>query len=293
MTVPGDPLLGFFAAAAATGGTMLWGRVPITLVIVMAIYWAGMILNDCFDLTQDWRAGCRDRPLVSGEITLDQAYVAALILSAFALLIAWLISGAVFVAALILLALAVTYDRFSKHHAMLGPFNMGLCRGGAVLLGVTAQAPETLLSGPTLTAAGGMTGYVLLVTLLARGEKQARRLGREVLLLPGYVAVLILASVISGSLFGSHIAGTAAGIVILLTVLTFMLYQGVEQYVQAAVQPPRVLRRLIGSSLRALIPLQAALISVFGGLSGTATGGVMLILLLPLSNHLKRYFYSS
>ena len=94
-TVPGDVVAGWYLAGAA-------GRPGLFLLLgsSLSMYWAGLILNDCFDLEKD-REERPDRPLPSGRISLAVAWTAGLSLLTLGLVLAALTGhlGAVLAAA--------------------------------------------------------------------------------------------------------------------------------------------------------------------------------------------------
>jgi 4-hydroxybenzoate polyprenyltransferase len=148
----------------ATVGSPHWRLLALQLAITTCLYWAGMILNDCFDRRTDAleRPG---RPLPSGRIAPGAAWSAG-----FGLLVAGVSLGAVagpgqlLLSALLATAI-VAYDAGLKHGVM-GPPAMALCRWLNWLLGLSAGLvliPELLLALPVFL-------YTLSVTLLSGGE---------------------------------------------------------------------------------------------------------------------------
>jgi 4-hydroxybenzoate polyprenyltransferase len=136
----------------------------------MAIYAAGIVLNDLFDLEID-RAERPGRPLPSGRVSLRFAA-----LLGFGLLVAGLVlalasgSTASVGVALGLAACVVGYDAGLKR-TWFGPLVMGACRGLNVLLGMS-QAPD--LGGPIgWLVAGSMALFVVGITWISRSETRA------------------------------------------------------------------------------------------------------------------------
>lgn len=163
-TVPGDVLAGW--ALAGQGGNP-----TLALFASLALYAAGLLWNDLFDLRIDTHERPR-RPLPSGRVPCRHALAAALALSALAPLLAlnaWPVAAT-------LLALILFYDALAKRIAGLGVVTMGACRGVNVLLGVAVACP----GGPSLwpprawLAAGLMTLYIVGVSIVARNEANPR-----------------------------------------------------------------------------------------------------------------------
>jgi len=108
------------------------------------LYIAGMVLNDCFDLSIDGRER-PDRPLPSGRIPPSSAWtVGWLCLGTGVLLAALHRPEAGMIAAALAVAI-LTYNRWSKL-SWLGPFNMGLCRYLNWLLGLFYVTALTFVS---------------------------------------------------------------------------------------------------------------------------------------------------
>ncbi len=164
IAAPADSLAGMLLA----GGTLAsWPRALPLALTSACLYAAGMALNDVFDIKVDCveRPG---RPLPSGRVSLRTAAILAAILTAaglgFALLTGssrcvWVATG---VAACI-----VGYDAYFKK-TPLGPFVMGLCRGGNLLLGMSViPGALGLVSGVAVVS---MTLFVAGVTWISRSE---------------------------------------------------------------------------------------------------------------------------
>lgn len=170
-TVVADVLAGFLIAAGVRG-VLSWPPAACWWAIgsALALYAAGMVLNDAYDLELD-RAERPERPLPRGVIAPATAFgvgslllavgIAAAIGAAVAAASPWpaVVGGA--------LMLAVWgYDARLKSTA-LGPFVMGACRSLAWLLGMTAAGGP---HGVQWLLPVGMGTYVAGITLFARDE---------------------------------------------------------------------------------------------------------------------------
>ena len=163
-----------------------WWALPWLLLCSSGLYLGGMVMNDFFDYDQD----CTQRPervLPSGIISLQHARRLMLVLIASGILaavIASIVAGhkdwTPVVMALVGLGFITLYNRFAKH-SYFGPFIMGLCRSGNVLLGVSLLEPSTpfpFFPPPSLYVAGSLGLYVAGITWFAREEHQtSSRLG--------------------------------------------------------------------------------------------------------------------
>ncbi len=128
------------------GETIAWGRLTLVLTSGVALYWAGMILNDLWDKEEDARDR-PSRPIPSGQISEQQARVAGFGLLVAGVLLAtgagWVqLEAAMFawmpaIIALLLATCIILYDGPLKS-TWLAPATMGLCRLLCFLLGASA-----------------------------------------------------------------------------------------------------------------------------------------------------------
>ena len=144
------------------------------LAASMAIYAAGIALNDVFDAEID-RVERPGRPLPSGAISRRFAAVLGGVLLATGPGLAALSGSATSLGVAGLLAACVlAYDAGIKR-TVVGPIVMGACRGLNVLLGAS-QAPG--LGGPTAWLfAGSLALFVMGLTWVSRSEAETGRAG--------------------------------------------------------------------------------------------------------------------
>ena len=157
----------------------------VASVASISFYWAGMVLNDVFDVEQDREQG-RPNPLVTGKITMTAAQRAGFGLMVVGILLSFLapwtipLGGsrdfrfAMLIPGLVgcLLAGAVyAYDGPLKKSPS-APLIMGICRGLNMSLGVAwiaAVLPVTLGWAAALVVVGHIA-YVTGLTIAARRE---------------------------------------------------------------------------------------------------------------------------
>ncbi len=169
----------FTAAADSLSGWLLVqgsfqtpGRWLPLVAASMAIYAAGIALNDVFDYEIDLEERPK-RPLPSGAVSRRFATWAGGGLLVLGPLLAALSGslGSVGVAS-VLAACVLAYDGGLKR-TLLGPEVMGACRGLNVLLGMS-QAEN--LGGPAgWLVAGSLAVFVSGVTLISRSETETGR----------------------------------------------------------------------------------------------------------------------
>lgn len=245
------------------------------LLATTGLYAGGVVFNDVFDAELDAKER-PERPIPSGRasrrggalfgcVLLVGGIVAAYQAGAVSALLAALIAGA-----------AVLYDARTKHYSVIGPLNMGLCRGGNLLLGVSA-VPAMIASSWYLLLLP--VAYIAAITAVSQGEVHGgtRR--------TGYLAVTLVIGVI-GSLLMLGIR-TDYRLLHALPFALFLAVQVVPPFVRAAQTPaPEPIQNAVKAGVMALIPLNAALAAGFAGW----LYGLGVLLLLPLSMGLARLF---
>ncbi|MEU1183305.1 SCO3242 family prenyltransferase [Streptomyces sp. NPDC005820] len=266
LSVPGDVLAG---AVASTGRVR--PRTAATMASSVALYWAGMALNDYADATVD-AVERPERPLPSGRVARRTALATACGLTAAGLGLAALAGGrAALGVAVPLTGLVWAYDLRLKSTAA-GPAAMAGARALNVLAGAepgrrTAALPAALLVG----------GHTYTVTALSRHEVTGAPRSVPAATLVGSAATALAAGVLpfTGVLpalrrtgrgrpegRASRI-GAAAGALAYLTT-----YGGAQ--VRAVRTPSAAnVRQAVGAGILSLMPLQAAL-TASGGAPGLA-----------------------
>lgn len=280
VTALADVAAGFAVAGAALSlqgaiPATTWGDLGWLLVATMGLYGGGVVFNDVFDATLD-ASERPERPIPSGRASRrGAALFGGLLLTggvAAAYPVGWTSVG---LAALVAGG-AVLYDAWSKHHTVLGPINMGLCRGGNLLLGASV-VPAALVASWYLAIIP--IAYIAAITAVSQGEVHGGT-SRT-----GYLAVGLVAAVV-----GSLLLLGARSDYQLLHASPFVLLlagQVGPPFLRAARTPsPALIRTAVTTGVMALIPLNAALAAGFGGwLYGLAT-----LCLLPVSMGLARLF---
>ena len=165
LTVPGDILAGFLLAPAATGGD--WAQLLFAIPSSLLLYGAGLALNDLFDYAEDLRER-PERPLPSREISREAAAAAALIFFWIAAFLAAFFDALAIAIPLILCV--ILYNVGAKRHSFFGPFLMGACRAGNLLLGAAAVSDGVPATPLPWIGAAILGIYIAAVTRLARNE---------------------------------------------------------------------------------------------------------------------------
>ncbi|MEO6789239.1 MAG: UbiA family prenyltransferase [Chthoniobacteraceae bacterium] len=132
-TVPGDPLAGFLIA---TGGR-LDSRALCAVFASLAIYAAGLAMNDLADFAEDKRERPK-RPLPSGAIPRGTAWIVTANLVLLGLALCFLAGPAALLMGIGTVTGVVLYNFLTKRIPFIGALNMGVCRGLSLLIGAAA-----------------------------------------------------------------------------------------------------------------------------------------------------------
>src|SRR5690606_7509906 len=142
---------------------------PISLVMMsiasMLLYVGGIVFNDVFDAKLD-AVERPERPIPSGRIPKGAATGLGSIAFILGCLLSFFINYHTFFMALAITGMCLLYNRYAKHHFILGPIAMGVCRGLNLLLGLSFF-PEAL----SFWYIGLIpVVYIASVTNISRGE---------------------------------------------------------------------------------------------------------------------------
>jgi 4-hydroxybenzoate polyprenyltransferase len=285
-TVIADVSAAFLLVA---GGPTPWPRLVLVVIGAVFIYWAGMILNDVFDVEID-SVERPTRPIASGRISLARARNigwGCLIGGGLIAGCAGYISSDRFnttwlpaITALVLMCAVVLYDGPLKRTS-LAPLVMGSCRSLSFLLGASAvidpdQWPTVFPKFVLITALGfGL--YITGLTSIGRREAVGGggahvNVGALVVIIG--IAVLAFAPIFNGGEVA--IKGIASGVFPLAVLL--VSFRVVSSAIRAARDPsPGHIQWAVRGGILALIPLAAC----FAVLGAGAWGIVVFAMVFP------------
>lgn len=154
----------------------------------IGLYGGGVVFNDVFDTTLD-RIERPERPIPSGIISRTEAIVLGVYLLVLGVIGAFSVGELQGIIALCIAIAALVYNKWGKHHSLLGPLNMGLCRGLNLLLGMSiipASLPVTgwLAFVPVL--------YIAAITMISRDEVHGGKKRPLKLAALGYAVVCLI-----------------------------------------------------------------------------------------------------
>lgn len=241
LTVLGDTLVG--------AGKPLRGKLLLLPLSSVALYWAGMALNDWADRDLD-AVERPERPIPSGRISANAALATAAGLTAIGVGLA-AVAGR---NAVPLAAAVWSYDTVFKE-TPAGPLAMAACRALDVLLGGQAVVPAALMAAHTLG-----------VTVLSRGEVHGTSPAVAKAVLSG-TALTTLTAMASRP----EPAGIAAAVGYAVSV-------GAAQWSVVRDPSATAVRAATKAGIHGMVLLQSAL----------ARNGNMLPLILPLARALSR-----
>ena len=256
-------------AGAAMGGRPESARLGLCAISSLAMYHAGMALNDYADRDLDSRA-CPGRPIPSGGISPPFALAAGLSGIGLSLAAASIAGRAPLLLAAPLATLVLAYDFVTKRSGLLGPLTLGACRALNLLLGAAASGPRSLRP-ELLAVAAGYSLYIVLVSHLARMEDSVvnhRRARRLAIAAP---AALLAPVAALPSRWGLLVAALSAAWL---------------RTPAVGVATPEGVRRVVGRLLGGTILLNASVATA----SGFPIVGAGLALLYPVARRLARRF---
>jgi 4-hydroxybenzoate polyprenyltransferase len=195
VTAWADILVGYAAAGAIVlGDTSL---VPLfwLLLATTGLYGGGVVFNDVFDAELD-SLERPERPIPSGRASRYEAILLGTGLLALGIFAASRVSEMSGWIAFSIAIIALLYDAASKHNPVLGPLNMGMCRGGNWLLGVSA-IPGMLWHHSMIALVPII--YIAAITVLSRGEVHGGN-GQSSRLALGLIAVVAVGLALLGYL---------------------------------------------------------------------------------------------
>lgn len=238
------------------------------------LYAGGIIFNDVFDFKTD-QAERPERVLPQGDLSIGFARLAGIFFLGSGILFAVLYSNLSGIIAFLIAVAALVYDRYGKHLKIIGPLNMGLCRGLNLLLGLSIIS--SALQSWALLALVPVC-YIYAITMISRGEVSGSN--RSTL----YIALALYITVTSSMLYVLSTRGWQLIALVFILSFTGMVCRPVFR----AVFKP--IGKNIGLAVKAgilgLIIMDAAWAATFGQL---ILSGII-VCLLPVSIGLAKYF---
>lgn len=270
-------------------------RLPLAHLLLLllsttGLYGGGVVMNDVFDAELD-ALERPERPIPSGRVRKGRAATLGIVLLGTGVLLAWLVSRTSGLIALSIALLAVIYDRWGKH-TFLGPINMGMCRGGNLLLGISAtpflgsEASEIFLENGQTTPLGHYwylalipIAYIAAITTISRGEVHGGN-KQALYLALGLYGLVILSIVVLGVNSELPIWHPLP----FLALFAYLIFPPLARAFRD--RQPRNIGLAVRAGVIALIVMDAAIAASFAGW----LYGLLVLALLPVSRYLARIF---
>ncbi|WP_298711817.1 UbiA-like protein EboC [Chitinophaga sp.] len=272
--IAGAAIVGFFAHGLDDLQSIL--QLICLIIATIGLYGGGVVFNDVFDAKLD-KLERPERPIPSGIISITEASVLGGYLLVVGILAAFTVSGFSGWIAVLTAASALIYDKWAKHHSVLGPLVMGLCRGLNLSLGMSVYLVS--LQGDYLWwIAVVPVAYIAAVTMISRDEVHG---GTKTPLIRAAITYALVIAVIG---VFSYMTGQIATVPIFLAFFAWLIYKPLLRAMKAPTGPN------IGKSVKwgvlGLIAMNAAWTAAFAGLPF----GLVVLAFLPLSILLGKLF---
>ncbi|MEN2284032.1 UbiA-like protein EboC [Algoriphagus sp. SE2] len=241
----------------------------------IGLYAGGVAFNDVFDADLD-AIERPERPIPSGRASIKSASIMAFSLLLIGVLAAAQVSMTSALIAFGVAIFAVLYDYWGKHQNFFGPINMGLCRAGNLLLGVSVV--------PGLVSEFAFIGliplvFVAAITMISRGEVHGKN-KRALFGGLGMYLIIIAAIIVLAFVWG----GKPFEVIPFIGLFAYMIFPPLIKAIKK--QEPKLIGKAVKAAVISLIILNASLSSAFAGWFY----GLLVLILLPISLWLARKF---
>jgi 4-hydroxybenzoate polyprenyltransferase len=245
------------------------------ILSTIGLYGGGVVFNDVFDAELD-RIERPERPIPSGRVSLTGAIILGSRLLFFGVWCAFIVSIVSGFIATFIAILALTYDSYSKNHEWLGPLNMGACRSGNLLLGISIM--------PMAISKLWFLGlipiiYIGAITLISRGEVNG--MSKKAIENGLLLYVLMLLGIFNLAFLDAFNFMHSLPFVLLFVLMTIPTWIAALKNAD-----PLRIRKAVKTGVLALIILDASLAAGFAGIEF----GILILVLLPLSIIIAKKF---
>lgn len=250
------------------------GQVICLAIAAIGLYGGGVVFNDVFDAELD-RLERPERPIPSGVISRGQAIVLGIYLLILGILAAFSVGELPGALATAVAISALVYDKWGKHNALLGPVNMGLCRGLNLLMGMSI-VPTALKEYGWLAFVPIL--YIAAITMISRDEVHGGKKRTLWLAAAGYSIVCII--ILAEAALHHKLPQVVPYILIFLWLIMRPLFRAIKEPVG-----PNIGKAVKGGII-GLIAMNAAWVAAFA----VFPYPLIVLAFLPLSFLLARAF---
>ncbi|WP_431121024.1 UbiA-like protein EboC [Flagellimonas flava] len=258
----------------------IWNRdviLDLFLLILSTscLYGGGIVFNDVFDIEED-KIHRPERVIPSGKVSLKQAKRFGTLLFLVGILASFgvsILSGGL---ATGITLLALLYDKYSKHHLVMGPLNMGACRGANLLLGMSIVQPI-----PSQFLWIGLLPIIFVAAITLTAQKEGQGKNKRAIMVAMALDATIVAGMLLLSRYFNFSLKSASIFIVLWYGVNFLAKLKAIQH-----NHPKAIKKAVKTGVLSLIPLNASYVAGFGSIYlGLAT-----LCLLPLSIYLAKKF---
>ncbi len=237
------------------------------------LYAGGVVLNDVFDIELD-KVERPERPLPKGIIKIGEARIFGFGLLVIGLALAFLVTTMSGMIAAILVFFILTYDSYSKNRKVLGPLNMGICRGMNLLLGMSVFAELGHFKYAIIPII-----YIAAITMISQGEVNGNNKKNIV-----FAGILYLIVVVIVLYFNTDFVSNLG--VSHIFVLVFILSIGIPLTKAYLKNTPSNIKKAVKAGVISIILLD----SVIAVAHSNFAIGLVILALLPVSIVLSKAF---
>ncbi|TRX36511.1 polyprenyltransferase [Flavobacterium sp. ZT3R18] len=270
-------------AGVALSGILIFNNLSTDFILdlvllilsTIGLYGGGIVFNDIFDLESD-TLNRPERILPRGLVSKKEALLLGCMMLLMGVGTAFVVSLLSGILALIISLLALSYDKISKHYPVVGPINMGLCRGGNLLLGMSIS--NDAVSNYWYI---GIIPIIFIAAITLTAKKEAFGNNKSAIL----VALVLDAIVVALFFYIGDLIGFRFWVL-----LPFMLFwYGINffaKYKAFIYNQPLYIQKAVKTGVLSLIPLNASYVAGSAGLFYA----LPVLALLPLSILLSKKF---
>ncbi|MEO1006260.1 MAG: UbiA-like protein EboC [Cyanobacteria bacterium J06638_38] len=275
ITAWADILLGCAAAGITLENHLKLTTLVWLILATTGLYGGGVVFNDVCDAKLD-AVERPERPIPSGRASLLGAIILGSSLLLIGIISASLVSSISAILAAVVAVTALVYDKWGKHQTFFAPINMGICRGGNLLLGVSA-IPHAISDRWYLALIPIV--YIAAITAIAQGEVHGGK--KTTGLLAITLITIVVASVVGLAILPEY------SLLQTLPFLTLFTLLVLPPFIKAAINPdPQLIQTAVKAGILSLIVLDSA---IAGGFSNWSYG-LLVLGLLPFSRLLSKLF---
>ena len=249
---------------------------PVLLLCfsTIGLYGGGVVFNDVFDASLD-KTERPERPVPSGLITIKEAAALGAVMLIAGITAAFFTSFTSGVIAFFVAVSALVYNKWGKHLSLLGPVNMGLCRGLNLLLGISI-VPYAVNHWWLLALVPII--YIASITMISRGEVHGG--SRSILYFASLLYIIVIGLIAGFAIAREKILFS----LIFLLPFAWMIFNPLLKAIKEPVG--KNIGKAVKAGVLALILMNAAWAAAFGALYLA----LIILLLLPLSLKLSKIF---